>query len=203
MLTLVALRAFVARIPGIVWVALFAILLLVGAGYSLFRKGEASAVRRVTQAARKDSLVAIVKAEAPILRADSQATVQRVVTGAAVQHQRDVRRELDERLQRIQDTMKVVPAAPSADPLLELPVPLLVEKIHAEHGQVVADSVDMIADSVKIATLEARQPYDSARVTLATRIEDGPSTDAGGHSIPVKVILGTVAAVLVVVHFVK
>jgi hypothetical protein len=201
--------AIASKVPGMAWVVVLVLGFLGAAAYGIFARGERAGATRVERVARQDSLVDVERRRAPLLVADSEATIAR-------DHAREASRAVERRhaarptrVDVVDDTtlaIRLTPSATAADSaaapgtVRTVRVPIeVVQEIGDLHAQRTADSTALAKDSVKFATVNARASLDSAQLVLATRVNDDDHAAGSGSASTLVVVALTVSAILLTV----
>ena len=200
-MTFTRIAGLAARVPGIAWVILFTLSLVVAGAAGLMHLGASRARVEVTRNARSDSLSGILQRRGEAHRADSAATMRVDSANAIVHLVRARRADPRRRVAIVNDTSVTVMARSGMDSLVFVHSQI-VTQLRDDAKQIAADSIALLADSVKFVTLAAIVPLDSAQLVLATRLEgDGLDPDPGGRVIRVvTAVTAVVVSIAVLLH---
>jgi hypothetical protein len=192
MTTLLALRALLGKVPSIVWLAL-GILTLAVSGYAYaYHRGQVHARVEVTRIARRDSLKDVRIRLAPVIARDTAAGTART-KALAVVHRVQAQRGSHHAATPTSDTSVVVHTAGGQDSSLAVH-PEIVQTLREDRAQIVADSLALLSDSTKFATLAERAPLDSTATVLSTRTEDDAQASGGSSVTDTLTVVGVIVA---------
>ena len=179
-MTFLALRALLAKVPGIAWVIIMVACFLAAAGYGLYHHGETVGKVAVHRAAVRDSVThQTATVDTATAKSDRVIAVARVAVRRSAHGRATVQAVLT-------DTAQHVP-------------PAIVAQVQA---QLASDSATIAVQGAAIDTLLAER---DARVTLDTLLVHQAAIEPPprGHVVPVAVALGVVAVVLTLLHFAR
>ena len=196
-MTYLALRALLARVPGIAWVILLVLALIGASSYALYHHAEKVGERKVQRIARADTTKAAIgqldTATAHLDTALARAAATRPAT-VSTGHRR----------QQLRQTVTIVdPRTVTIAGKLDTVPPALVELLQADDAKIRADSVHQVATDAIAPAVAVTELAHAAVDTALVHQRDAGDVAEPHHGHPVAIalaVVGTLGTVWALLH---